>query len=57
MDTKPFWARKTNYAGIASVLTGIGEMVAAGGVTATGIQAVIAGLGLIFLRSSVANGG
>ena len=45
------WKSKTFWSGMAAIVTGIGIGVA--GDIPTGIQTVIGGLGLIFLRQAV----
>ena len=49
---KPWYKRKTYYAGVALIITGIGQIVAEGDIS-NGIRTIAEGATLIFLRSAV----
>lgn len=53
VNWKELARQKTFWAGLALIVTGIGTLVA-DGETAKGIETIIAGIGLIFLRQAVA---
>ena len=46
-----WWSNKTSKLGVAAVLTGTALIIS--GDTTNGIQTVIGGLGLIFLRQAI----
>lgn len=49
---KPWYKRKTYYAGVVLIITGIGQIVAEGDIS-NGIRTIAEGATLIFLRSAV----
>lgn len=49
---KPWYKRKTVWAGVVLIITGIGQIVAEAD-TSNGIRTIAEGAALIFLRSAV----